>query len=47
MALCDGDVNQYAAIKYGSVDVFVIKLINFAHKVEAQSGGQSSAMPFG
>lgn len=36
MALCDGDVIQYNAIRYGTCDVFLIKLINFASKVERE-----------
>lgn len=47
MALCDGDVNQYTAIRYGTVDIFLIKLLNFATKIEAQGSGKSSNLPFG
>jgi hypothetical protein len=47
MALCDGDVTQYNIIRFGTVDIFLIKLLNFATKKEAQGSGQSGSMPFG
>lgn len=45
MALCDGDVVQYNAIRYGLVDVFLIKLINFASRVEAERNSKPSGLP--
>jgi hypothetical protein len=45
MSLCEGDVVQYDKLRYGLVDVFIIKLINFAARVEAERNSKPSGLP--
>jgi hypothetical protein len=45
MALCDGDALQYEAIRFGSVDLFLIKLTNFATRIEAQDKDSLKGLP--
>lgn len=45
MALCDGDAVQYEAIRFGSVDLFLIKLTNFASKIEAKEKDSLKGLP--